>query len=372
MNRLRLFPKIFLYTLLLMLMIALLASGMIYLLAPMMVGEGEVLLENTPGIAPVSVPRNPEITEAILGSLPYTIGICIFASLICAYALSRALTKPIHHILNTTVRMTELEKGAACQVPSHDEIGELSESINLLYQKLLNTIEHLKEEKELVSNTEKQKVEFLRAASHELKTPVTALNAMLENMMMGVGKYQNYDTFLPLCKEQTEQLGKMISQILDASKLSEAVGEEELQKFDFVPYFRQLCSQYELIAGADGLSFHLDLPRQLMVQLPPRMLKKALSNILSNAAAYTDPGGGIWVSIQERTLKIENECVPIPNEHLKHIFEPFYRPDYARNRNDGGNGLGLYITASILKAIKCSYSFAPMEKPVGMRFSIEL
>lgn len=65
-----------------------------------------------------------------------------------------------------------------------------------------------------------------------------------------------------------------------------------------------------------------------------------------------------------------NECEPISAEHLKHIFEPFYRPDYARNQNDGGNGLGLYIVASILDSLKLSYSLEPIQKPLGMRFTI--
>lgn len=372
MKRLKLFPKIFLYTLSLMLMITLLASGIIYLLAPIMVNEVATVVEDIPGIAPVSTPRNEEVTRVILGSLPYTIVICIFVSLICAFFLSRAFTKPIHRILDATIHMMELEKGVVCNVQSSDEIGELSNSINVLYQKLLFTIERLKEEKERVREAEKQKVDFLRVASHELKTPVTTLNVMLENMILEIGKYKDYGTFLPLCKEQTEQLGRMISEILDTSKLNANISDETPQKIDIIPYLTELCSQYEMIAQTNGQHFVLTLPQHLMVCIPPKMFSKALSNIFSNALAYTDVDCKISVYINERTLVIENECSPIREEHLKHIFEPFYRPDYARNRDSGGNGLGLYIVASILNALKYNYSFAPMVKPLGMRFSIDL
>ena len=238
MKRLKLFPKIFLYTLSLMLMITLLASGIIYLLAPIMVNEVATVVEDIPGIAPVSTPRNEEVTRVILGSLPYTIVICIFVSLICAFFLSRAFTKPIHRILDATIHMMELEKGVVCNVQSSDEIGELSNSINVLYQKLLFTIERLKEEKERVREAEKQKVDFLRVASHELKTPVTTLNVMLENMILEIGKYKDYGTFLPLCKEQTEQLGRMISEILDTSKLNANISDETPQKIDIMQSIR--------------------------------------------------------------------------------------------------------------------------------------
>lgn len=106
------------------------------------------------------------------------------------------------------------------------------------------------------------------------------------------------------------------------------------------------------------------------ITLPPKTFARAFSNILSNAVAYTLPGHSIFVRIDGRKLIVENECEPISAEHLKHIFEPFYRPDYARNQNDGGNGLGLYIVASILDSLKLSYSLEPIQKPLGMRFTI--
>lgn len=255
MKHLKLFPKIFLYTLILMLLIAFFASGMIYLLAPIIASSDPLspgLAQDIPGIAAATIPRNEVITKAILGSLPYTIGLCVILSLLCAFFFSRAITKPIKNMLLVTQQMATLEKNAACSIQSGDEIGILSRSINELYQKLLFTIEHLREEKDKVSEVERQKVDFLRAASHELKTPVTALNATLENMIMEVGKYKDYNTYLPLCKEQTEQIGKMVTEILDASKLSASISSEETQSFDIANYLKELCGQYQLISNANG------------------------------------------------------------------------------------------------------------------------
>ena len=237
---------------------------------------------------------------------------------------------------------------------------------------MLFTIEHLREEKDKVSEVERQKVDFLRAASHELKTPVTALNATLENMIMEVGKYKDYNTYLPLCKEQTEQIGKMVTEILDASKLSASISSEETQSFDIANYLKELCGQYQLISNANGQQFKINIASEMQVCLPPKTFAKAISNILSNAVAYTEQGKAIVVTLNGHNIIVENECQPIPTEHLKRIFEPFYRPDYARNRADGGNGLGLYIVASILDTLHCSYSFSPMDKPLGMRFVITL
>lgn len=372
MKQLKLFPKIFLYTLFLMLMIALLASGMFYLLAPIIASDNPLTPGTAGKIFPAGIPRNEEITRAILGSLPYTMGMCVLISLISAFFFSMAITKPIKHIVDTTISMISLKKDVKCKVQSSDEIGLLAESINELYSKLLQTIQNLEYEKEQVAEAEKQKIDFLRAASHELKTPVTALNAILDNMVMGIGKYRDYDTYLPLCKERSEQIAKMITEILDTSKLGTSIDTEPPTSFDATAFLLSICEQYQLIAQANDMIFKITLSDQFPVCLPLKMFSKAISNILANSVMYTTPGGTICVYMDNRNLIIENECSPIPNEHLKKIFEPFYRPDYARTKKDGGNGLGLYIVASILDYLNLPYSFCPMKDPSGMRFTIAL
>lgn len=191
-------------------------------------------------------------------------------------------------------------------------------------------------------------------------------------MVMGIGKYKDYDTYLPLCKERSEQIAKMITEILDTSKLGTTVDPEPPTTFDTITLLSSLCEQYQLIAQANGMEFNIALLDCFPVCLPKKMFSKAISNILANAVAYTVPGGKISVYIDNRNLMIENECLPIPTEHLKKIFEPFYRPDYARNKRDGGNGLGLYIVACILNYLDLPYSFCPMKEPNGMRFTISL
>ena len=101
------------------------------------------------------------------------------------------MSKPIKQISEATEKMEQMDKTARCMVNTNDEIGVLASNVNMLYSSLLSTIENLEEEKKKVSEAEKSKIDFLRAASHELKTPVTALNAILENMILGVGKYKD-------------------------------------------------------------------------------------------------------------------------------------------------------------------------------------
>ncbi|MNW44400.1 Signal-transduction histidine kinase senX3 [compost metagenome] len=375
MKQLRIFPKTFLYTLALMLLITVIAHVLLYILAPKMVisFDGTGKIANDDVYITAVVDQTWLVTQTIARALPISLAFCVIVSVVCSLLFSKAFTIPIKRISSTTERMKQLEdKSVSCEVHSSDEIGVLAGNINNLYQSLLLTIKNLQIEKEKVSESQKSKMDFLRATSHELKTPVTALNAMLENMILGVGKYQNYNTYLPECKAMAERLGTMIRDILDTSKVGVSVENEAAITINIPDFLKSLCEPYQLIAKANGIIFDLDVSNGFSAVLPEHLFSKAISNVLSNAVSYTEKGETVSVYIDEHSIVVENECEPIAPQNLRHLFEPFYRPDYSRNRDEGGNGLGLYIVDTILKAIHIPYSFYPIEKPKGMRFTIQL
>ena len=170
----------------------------------------------------------------------------------------------------------------------------------------------------------------------------------------------------------TGRLADMIHDILETSKAGMFAENEEATEVDVSELLSSLCEPYMLIAKAKGIIFQIELPDSFETVLPPQMFGKTVSNILANAVAYTEPERTVSVYFDGRNILIENECVPIPKKVLRHIFEPFYRPDFARDRGKGGNGLGLYIVDTLLKKMDISYSFCPIEEPQGMRFTIHL
>lgn len=310
-----------------------------------------------------------DAVSAVLMILPFTAILCMVISVLFALAYSRMFTRPIQRISAATEQMRELEPDAHCPNDTQDELGMLADNVNSLYQTLLSTIQTLEQEIEKVEAADIQKSNFLRAASHELKTPVTAVSVMLENMLLGIGKYKDRDTYLARCKELTDRLAQMIKEILDASR-AEFAGEQEQTDFLITDVLGTVMEPYQIIAKAKGIAFSVDESEPYTVHLPQGMIEKAISNILANAVSYTKPDGVIHISCKGRQLVIENECTPIPPEHLDHIFEPFYRPDYGRDRAAGGNGLGLYLVSTILKSLNISYTFAPSENIDGMSFQI--
>ena len=365
MKRLKLFPKIFLYTMSIMLLVVVVTHGLIYLLAPRM-----QLAVSTLDDVVISIRQEQFVTEAVEEALPISLSCSLLISVVCSLLFSKAIADPIKKISASTEQMMKLDHGAGCPIHARDEIGTLAQNVNDLYSNLMSTIEHLEREKDAVRDMERAKVDFLRAASHELKTPVTALNATLENMILGVGKYQDYATYLPECKEMVEQLSGMIHEILETSKLN--LTAEPPKQVDVSELLAELCEPYQLIAAAHQITFSLDLPEQFPAVLPVGPFSKAVSNVLANAVAYTEAGKTVAVYMDENRLIIENECVPIPDDKIRRLFEPFYRPDFSRSRESGGNGLGLYIVDTLLTSMNIPYSFAPMKSPPGMCFTIQL
>lgn len=307
--------------------------------------------------------------NVVLMILPATFVLCIVISILFSLAYSKMFSRPITKISAAAEQMQGLQPDIICPVDTQDEIGMLAGNVNNLYRTLLSTIQDLEQEIQKVETADAQKTNFLRAASHELKTPVTAVSAMLENMLLGVGKYKDHATYLTKCKDLTDRLAQMIKEILDATR-AEFAGEQEQTEFLVTDVLESVLEPYQIIAKSKGLTMNVELGEPHTVCLPRGMVEKAISNILANAVSYTKPNGVITVSSHGRQLIVENECTPVPPEHLAHIFEPFYRPDYGRDRATGGNGLGLYLVATTLKSLEIPFSFMPSKNMVGMTFEI--
>lgn len=378
MKKLRLFPKTFLYTFSLMLAVVAAAHILICLLAPRMqfsVVSGFTSGRGQPaaGNVTVEIAEKQIVMQAVRAALPVSLGCSLVVAVVCSLLFSRAITKPVQMISDSTGQMMKLDRSARCPVCAADEIGVLAQNINELYAGLLATIEHLEHEKDVVRRIEQSKTDFLRAASHELKTPVTALGATLENMILGVGKYRDYGRYLPECKEMTDQIAVMIHDILEASKLNGGCGPViEPVMTDVSQLVIRLCEPYRLIAAARQIVFSAELPPGVSLLLPAEPFQRAVSNILANAVACTKPGKCVRVYMDGRRFVVENECAPVPDAEIPRLFQPFYRPDFSRSGEGGGNGLGLYIVDLLLHATGLSYSFTSMESPEGMRFTIDL
>ena len=311
------------------------------------------------------------VTQAKLATLhvlPYTMLGSLLVALVFSYMYSRFVTRPIRQMAAVTTTMQRLEKGAHYPVNSHDEIGVLGRNINELYQNLWQTIRSLEHENKRITQLEKEKIAFLRAASHELKTPLAALRIMLENMQLSIGEYKNRDQYLAESVAQVDRLAAMVNDVLRSGSVAEqALRQEKRLRIDKL--IAEIVVDYTLLAKTRGMTFMVDA-RPATIRANRDMMRHVISNLVSNAVRHGDAGSMITITCDQHELAIENACKPLTKQQLQHVFDPFYRSNAATKQHADSSGIGLYTVKMLLDAKGLDYDFTPHGR--GMRFVVRL
>lgn len=309
------------------------------------------------------------VTQAKLATLhvlPYTMLGSLLVALLFSYVYSRFVTRPIRQMAAVTTTMQRLEKDAHYPVNSSDEIGVLGRNINELYQNLWQTIRSLEHENKRIAQLEKEKIAFLRAASHELKTPLAALRIMLENMQLNIGKYKNRDQYLAESVAQVDRLAAMVNDVLRSGSVAEqALRQEKRLRIDKL--LVEVVDDYMLLAKTRGMTFTVNT-EPTTIRANRDMMRHVISNLVSNAVRHGDAGSVITITCDQHELVIENACKPLTKQQLKHVFDPFYRSNAATKQHADSSGIGLYTVKMLLDAKGLDYDFTPHGR--GMRFVV--
>ena len=300
------------------------------------------------------------VTQAKLATLhvlPYTMLGSLLVALIFSYIYSRFVTRPIRQMAAVTTTMQQLEKGAHYPVNSRDEIGVLGRNINELYQNLWQTIRSLEHENKRITQLEKEKIAFLRAASHELKTPLAALRIMLENMQLNIGEYKNRDQYLAESVAQVDRLAAMVNDVLRSGSVAEqALRQEKRLRIDKL--IADVVDDYTLLAKTRGMTFMVNT-EPTTIRINRDMMRHVISNLVSNAVRHGDAGSVIKLTCNQRELAIKNTCKPLTKQQLQHVFDPFYRSNSATKQHADSSGIGLYTVKMLLDTKGLDYEFAP-------------
>ena len=303
-----------------------------------------------------TIDSQKEARDISLGFLPYTLLASFVLSLIASYLYARMISTPILEIKQITKRMKRLDRTASLPIHSQDEIGVLKQQINDLYHHLLEVIDNLEQQKQENLKLEQMKVEFLRGASHELKTPLASLKIILENMRDKIGRYKDRDRYLSVSLDIVDEMNQIVLEILSLSSVQELGGDKEWIQLDDV--VNHILTQNQVLVETRSLSIENYLPAT-SIFMNLAILKLVLSNIISNAVKHSDKGGVIRIGLENEgtDFVIENTIVSKENTSTK-----------AQSKKEGG--LGLFVVKYLLEHEQLSYRFE--ESSTGRRFVMVL
>jgi two-component system phosphate regulon sensor histidine kinase PhoR len=199
--------------------------------------------------------------------------------------------------------------------------------------------------------------DFAANASHEIKTPLTAIKGFVETLRTGeCADPKETDRFLTIIEKHVNRLAAIIEDLMKLSKIEQQDEKSDIQLEEnsvksVISSAIQTCREK---AEAKEIAIDFVCPEDISVLLDSRLMAQAVINLLDNAINYSSEKSDIQISAslkdKELRISVQDHGIGIPKEHLSRLFERFYRVDKARSRELGGTGLGLAIVKHIAHA----------------------
>ncbi len=189
---------------------------------------------------------------------------------------------------------------------------------------------------------------FLTDASHELKTPLAIINANLEVL----DKEQPHNTWVRSSLEQGERMRGLINGMVSLNKIEESSGEIKMEDFDIAMDLNEAVESYASLAMKKNVALETDIPDSLFYKGNEELMLKLFGILLDNACKYVNENGIIEISLKQDKKRVlltfSNTVSSCNREKLSHCFDRFYTFNEARNRAEGGYGIGLSIAKAVV------------------------
>lgn len=209
---------------------------------------------------------------------------------------------------------------------------------------------------------ESMRRDFVSNVSHELKTPLTSIQAYSDTLLSGgLEDPDSAHMFVERISEQSQRLSALIQDLLRLAKIESQSQAVQIEPCDSGAITALACQDHRAIAESRGIRLMESLPSSpLRVLADPDGLRTILNNLIGNAIHYTPQGGSVSIRVrqdQQRVLfEVQDTGIGIAREHQARVFERFYRVDKSRSRSVGGTGLGLAIVKHLVEVMQGTIS----------------
>ncbi|MER5267376.1 HAMP domain-containing sensor histidine kinase [Actinosynnema sp. NPDC002837] len=246
--------------------------------------------------------------------------------LVTSQILAHGMTRPLREMTAAVRAMRAGDYSQRVRATARDEVGELAGAFNQMAADL--------------GAADQQRRELIANVSHELKTPITALQNVLENVVDGVA--QPDAATMRTALAQTERLGRLVTELLDLSRIDAGAHKLDKAEFALEPLLMEVVA--EASVAARGVRFTVDVsPPSATVYADEARLAQVVANLLDNAVRHGPAGGEVRVSATvgaDLVLEVADDGPGIAPQDRERVFERFTRGERA---GGGGTGLGLNI-----------------------------
>jgi signal transduction histidine kinase len=251
-----------------------------------------------------------------------------------ALGLAASITRRVEHLSAASVRLAGGELSVRAPTGGPRELAKLGHSFNAMASELESLFDARRE--------------LVAAASHDLRTPVASIRAMLEAIEDGLATPEEY--LAPL-QEHARRLGTLVDDLFELARIDAGALSRELQVISVAPLVESCVRGVEAEARARGVTLAQRLQETPPVRCAPDQVERVLLNLLTNALQHTPSDGSIAVLLDaadgQVTVSVEDTGSGITPDAARRMFDRFWRSDPARS---GGAGLGLAIARGLVEA----------------------
>ena len=304
----------------------------------------------------------------------FLVGMTLIASFIGA-AVSIFLLSPVFsslkHLKKQAQNIAGKDFSTEIETKGPIEFQELGQAFNDMSRNLQDTFQSLDE-------SEQEKRMMIAQLSHDIKTPITSIQATVEGILDGVIKEEERLHYLTTIGRQTERLNKLVEEldVLTLNAQPQDIADEEVEDVFLDQLLIESMSEFQLQIEQEERDVYIQVkPESAKIKSYYDKLSRILVNLLNNAFKYSEPGTRIEVLAQlteeELIICVKDEGQGILPEDLEKIFNRLYRVETSRNMKTGGHGLGLAIARELAHQLGGEIT-AESQYGLGSKFTFSL
>ncbi len=265
--------------------------------------------------------------------LLFMASLILVLSLLFWWPFVHQIARSIGELTVVTEKIADGKFDARIAGNRQDELGRLGEAVNTMAEKLHEYVFAQKR--------------FLADVSHELFSPLARLHMAVE--LLESCKPEDSSRHFKEISEEIDEMKSLITELLAYSKAGLVQSEKQLVKVDLKPIFDDLVGKF-----SDQMEIKLTLDPASSVEGDATLLSRSFSNVIRNSIRYASEAGPLTIQSRRNgpdLIVSICDCGPgVPEDTLKYLGQPFFRPEFSRNRNSGGFGMGLAIVNSCIEA----------------------